>query len=418
MHSLIRSYTLKFNPSLEEEFKSYSASKDKYYVRIAFFLFSLLYALFSITDYILVPDWFPLFFIIRFFIVIPALLITIIFTFHQNYYKYKQLILTANYILGGMGIVVMLLVEPLNIIYYGGLFLVFTSGYFMLHLNTKNATIGGFSILTGFILGIIMSNQMSLTILSVSMFLFAENIIGTLGAYQLEKFKRQEFVNIYNLNMSHHDLSITVTEKIEEISKAQISTIYALAKLAESRDLETGEHIERVGNLCYQLATTLPNHYFNSYEHKIEFTKAIQLASALHDIGKVGIADAILNKPGPLNEEELTIMRTHTEIGSATLYKLHEQYPNNAFVSLGIEITNSHHEKWDGTGYPKGLSGLEIPLSARIMAIIDVYDALISARPYKPAYTHETALELIKNDSGKQFDPELVPYFIKLFKTS
>lgn len=409
------SYNLKFEESVEEIFINYSATKDKHYIRIAFLLFSMLYALFSITDYILVPIWFSTFFMIRFFIVIPALILTMAFTYHPSYYKYKQLILTVDYILGGMGIVFMLLVEPLNVIYYGGLFLVFTSGYFMLHLNTKNTVIGGFSILVGFVLGILITRQMNLIIFSVSMFLFAENIIGALGAYQLEKFKRNEFLNNFNLNRSHENLSVTVNEKVEEIYKAQISTIYALAKLAESRDTETGEHIERVGNLCYRLASMLPMEYFDSEAHKTEFIKAIQLASALHDIGKVGIADAILNKPGPLNDEELKIMRTHTEIGSATLYKLQEQYPNNAFVSLGINITNSHHEKWDGSGYPNGLAGLEIPLSARIMAIVDVYDALISARPYKPAYTHEYALELILEDAGKHFDPDLVQYFIKLF---
>lgn len=412
------SYRLKFDRDLEDQYKAYSASKDRHYIRIAFMLFSLLYGLFSITDYLLVPEYFLVFFFIRFAIVIPVLLLTIAFTFYKGYYRYKQLILSVDYIIGGMGIVVMLLLEPLNIIYYGGLFLVFTSGYFMLHLNTRNAIIAGFVILSGFLIGILITNQMTLTLFSVSMFLLAENIIGALGAYQLERFKRNEFLHISKLNASHDDLSIAVTEKTEEISKAQISTIYALAKLAESRDLETGEHIERVGDLCYKLASLLPIHYFDTPANKTEFVRAIRIASALHDIGKVGIEDAILNKPGPLNDEELIIMRKHAEIGSSTLYKLHEQYPNNAFVNLGIEITSYHHERWDGSGYPKGLSGLNIPLSARIMAIVDVYDALASPRPYKPAFTHEHAIEILLSESGKHFDPDLIPYFISLFEES
>jgi len=140
------------------------------------------------------------------------------------------------------------------------------------------------------------------------------------------------------------------------------------------------------------------------------------LASSLHDIGKVGIPDSILNKPGKLTEDEFSIMKTHVEIGTNTLSKLQEEYPNNSFVQLGIEITQCHHEKWDGNGYPKGLSGNDIPLSARIMAIVDVYDALISQRSYKLAYTHEDAIVMINEQIGKHFDPDLVNYFNELFK--
>lgn len=317
--------------------------------------------------------------------------------------------------IGGGAIVVMLVLEPMNVIYYGGLFLVFTSGYFMIDLNTKYAMISGFMILSTFLLGILITRQMNVTIFSVTLFLLAENIIGGLGAYQLERYKRREFLNIHQLNASHVELNATVIEKAEELLNSQMATIYALAKLAESRDLETGEHIERVGKLCFKLANMLPLSYYESYDQKIEFVRSIQIASALHDIGKVGIADSILNKPGPLNDSEIQVMRTHTRIGRDILRKLHEQYPNNIFVNLGIEITSYHHEKWDGTGYPNHLKGIEIPLSARIMAIVDVYDALVSKRPYKEAFSHEKALAIISNDSGKHFDPDLVAHFLNLF---
>jgi len=406
---------LKFDTELEKSYRIYSTSKDKTYIRIAFMLFSLLYALFSFTDYILVPQWFSLFFAIRFFIVIPTLLITILLTYHPNYYKWKQPLLLFNYFIGGMGICTMLILEPLNIIYYGGLFLIFTSGYFMLHLTTKYAIVGGFSVLSLFILGTLYVGNMSMIVFSATLFLVAENLIGSMGAYQIDRFKRNEFLHVHNLNLEQEALHTTVNEKIEEISIAQISTISALAKLAESRDKETGEHIERVGQLCYQLANNLPLHYFTTLEEKIEFSNAIRLASTLHDIGKVGISDAILNKPGPLNDEELRIMRTHSQIGSATLAKLNEQYPKNFLIKLGIEITHSHHERWDGSGYPDGLKGEEIPLSARIMAITDVYDALVSKRPYKPPFPHEQAFSILKDESGKHFDPDLIPYFLSLF---
>ena len=207
-----------------------------------------------------------------------------------------------------------------------------------------------------------------------------------------------------------------MSDKDEEISKAQVSTIVALARLAESRDKLTGEHIERVGELCYKLTQILPTQYFESASHKIEFTNVIRLASSLHDIGKVGISDSILNKPGHLTSYEYDIMKTHVNIGTEILSKLYEEYPKNSFVRLGIEITKCHHEKWDGSGYPSGVAGKDIPLAARIMALADVYDALVSQRPYKNAMNHDEAMHIIINDSGKHFDPELLEYFQEIFK--
>lgn len=171
-----------------------------------------------------------------------------------------------------------------------------------------------------------------------------------------------------------------------------------------------------MGELCQSLSELLPISYFDSEVHKDDFVKSIRLASSLHDIGKVGISDSILNKPGKLTYDEFEIMKTHVEIGTNTLSKLHEEYPNNSFVQLGIEITQCHHERWDGSGYPSGLSGKDIPLSARIMAIVDVYDALISQRSYKLPYTHEDAMMMINEQVGKHFDPELVYYFNQLLK--
>ncbi len=252
--------------------------------------------------------------------------------------------------------------------------------------------------------------------LNAFLFLFAENGIGALGAYQIERFRRNEFLNIHNMSKEQIQLNQMVEEKIQEVLTTQISTIIALAKLAESRDQETGEHIERVGGLCYMIAEALPMDYFNSENDKREFCDTIHYASVLHDIGKVAISDAILNKPGPLTEAEFDIMRTHSQIGSGTLASLHTQYPNNFFVKLGIQITQSHHERWDGTGYPEGLKERAIPLSARIMAIADVYDALVSKRPYKPAFSHERAVEIITEESGSHFDPELVNLFLDIFE--
>lgn len=407
---------LKFVPELESQFKQYISLQDKRYIRVALSLFMFLFAAFSISDFLLVPESFKFFFAIRFYIVIPALLMVLATTFSPIYVNFKQLILLGAFLTGGFGIAVMLVVHPLNIVYYGGLFLVFTSGYFLLNLNYQYAIFGGFTILSTFLMGAIIYGVMSLQVFIAFIFLLSENILGSFGAYQLEALRRKEFLSLDNLNKEHLQLSYVVDDKIKELSTAQISTITALANLAESRDQETGEHIERVSILCHEMAMAMPLNYFINAKEKEDFVDTIRHASVLHDIGKVAISDVILNKPGPLTPEEIYEMRKHAKIGSKTLVKLHEEYPNNLFVKLGIEITQYHHEYWDGNGYPEGLRGNNIPLSARIMAIADVYDALVSKRPYKPAFSHEKALQIITDESGTHFDPDLVKIFLEIMK--
>ena len=202
-----------------------------------------------------------------------------------------------------------------------------------------------------------------------------------------------------------------VSEKVTELSESQMATIFALVKLAESRDDETGAHIERTASFCRllaQKARTLPQFHGLIDD---EYVATIYRASPLHDIGKVGISDLILLKPGKLTPEEFAVMKTHVEIGYQTLSNIDKRYQNNAFVQMGLDITRFHHEKWDGSGYLFELQGEEIPLSARIMALADVYDALRSKRVYKPAFSHEMAMEIIVEGRGKHFDPALVDLF-------
>lgn len=207
-----------------------------------------------------------------------------------------------------------------------------------------------------------------------------------------------------------------VSEKVKETSDAQMATIFALVKLAESRDDETGAHIERTASFCRLLAEkarTLPRYASVITD---EYLTAIYRASPLHDIGKVGISDLILLKPGKLTPEEFAIMKTHVEIGYQTLKSVDKRYMNNTFIQMGLEITRYHHEKWDGSGYLAALKGEDIPLSARIMALSDVYDALRSKRVYKPAYTHEKSMEIIEEGRGKHFDPTLTDLFLNYHK--
>ena len=187
-----------------------------------------------------------------------------------------------------------------------------------------------------------------------------------------------------------------------------------MAKLAESRDPETGEHLERMAEYNKLLCKNL--RMLPKYESIIDdkYIENIHAASPLHDIGKVGIPDNILTKPGKLSEREFDIMKTHSAIGADTLRIVDEKHPGNDLVRMGIEIAESHHEKWDGAGYPNGVSGENIPLAGRILALGDVYDALTSKRVYKEAFSHEKSREIILEGRGTHFDPDVVGAFISI----
>ena len=226
-----------------------------------------------------------------------------------------------------------------------------------------------------------------------------------------EKGKRaaeQKKLETYNNNLKQ-----MVEEKVKEISESQMATIFALAKLAEARDDDTGEHLKRVQLLCRLIAEKLGLR--SDYKDRInaDYIDNLQEASPLHDIGKVGIRDGILLKPGKLTAEEFEEMKQHTLIGANTLKEVYQNYPNNYFVKIGIEIARSHHENWDGSGYPDGLCGDEIPLSAQIMALVDVYDALRSKRVYKDAYSNSEAKKIIIEGSNKHFNPLIVETFVE-----
>ena len=203
------------------------------------------------------------------------------------------------------------------------------------------------------------------------------------------------------------------SKKDKELFEAQMATIYSLVKLSESRDYNTGAHAERVSVFCELLARHLRSiPRYKDYLNE-DYINNLFKASPLHDIGKVGIPDDILLKQGKLTEEEFEVMKSHTTIGANTLKEIKKKFPDNKFLELGINITLYHHERWDSTGYPHGLSGEEIPLSARIMAIADAYEALRSKRVYKDAYTHEESLEIIKQGAGTFYDPEMVDILIQ-----
>jgi putative two-component system response regulator len=185
--------------------------------------------------------------------------------------------------------------------------------------------------------------------------------------------------------------------------------IFSLAKLAESRDTDTGYHLERIRYYSKQLAQALAHAGHDQINNV--FIDNIFLTSPLHDIGKVGIPDTILLKPGRLDDEEFTFMKTHCQIGYTTLNEVVKKYPRIDYLVMSANIALYHHEKYNGSGYPHGLAGEDIPLAARIVALADVYDALISKRVYKEAFTHENARSIIISDKGTHFDPLVVEAF-------
>ncbi len=189
--------------------------------------------------------------------------------------------------------------------------------------------------------------------------------------------------------------------------------IFALAKLAESRDSETGAHLERVQSYSRVLAQRLSQDATFRGEIDAEFIRLIYLTSPLHDIGKVGIPDAVLLKAGKLNEQEYAIMKTHAALGAKTLDAALERFPEAKFLRMARDIAATHHERWDGGGYPAGLAGDAIPLCGRIVALADVYDALTTKRVYKDAFEHDLARSMIVEASGRQFDPKIVDAFLE-----
>lgn len=219
------------------------------------------------------------------------------------------------------------------------------------------------------------------------------------------------------LQQQNEILEIKVAERTLELALTQDVTIHSLASLAETRDNETGGHILRTQRYVLALAQRLAA--TPRYAAVLD-QRTIQLyykCAPLHDIGKVGVPDAILQKPGKLSDEEFTIMKTHCELGYQALLraeKLLAAESRLSFLAQAMDIAYCHHEKFNGTGYPRGLAGQDIPLAGRVMAVADVYDALICKRVYKPPFSHEKAVAIISGDAGSHFCPDVVAAFLEL----
>jgi putative two-component system response regulator len=230
---------------------------------------------------------------------------------------------------------------------------------------------------------------------------------------QIQLKQAQDSLRVHNA-----DLETEVRRRMRDNRIVEDVAMRALASLAETRDNETGNHIRRTQGYVELLARSLAQ--YDSYRPRLsaDTIDILVKAAPLHDIGKVGIPDHILNKPGPLTPDEWEIMKQHTVIGAKSIEHAmigEADHTPLAFLHVAMDIADAHHEKWDGSGYPNGTQGDAIPLAARLMALADVFDALISRRVYKPAFSHEEAKRIILEGRGSHFEPILVDIFVERF---
>lgn len=228
-------------------------------------------------------------------------------------------------------------------------------------------------------------------------------IIGVLQLINIpENTLTEDGLRIIRATAAQASIALSNALLLDELKSAQLDTIYRLAKVAEFKDKETGNHIKRMSNVSMLITKALTE--------DTDFAELILYASPMHDIGKVAISDNILLKPGKLTMEEFEIMKTHTTVGGDIL-----KGADTKLLNIAHKIALYHHEKYNGTGYPYGIRGNNIPLEARIVAVADVFDALVSKRPYKDPWPHEEALKFIVAQKGQHFDPDVVDAFIKVY---
>lgn len=209
-----------------------------------------------------------------------------------------------------------------------------------------------------------------------------------------------------------------VNQRVEEVQAVQDLAILAMAMISETRDHETGQHVRRTQRYVQLLMNELIRDVRFAHELSDLNVSLIVKSTPLHDVGKIGIPDALLRKPGKLAPDEFEIMKQHTTIGRDALAAVELQIgQHSAFLQHAREIAYLHHERWDGSGYPLGLASQAIPISARVMAVADVYDALVSKRPYKKPVAHKAAVEVIENGAGTHFDPDIVRSFLRIHES-
>ena len=219
---------------------------------------------------------------------------------------------------------------------------------------------------------------------------------------------------LLNRIKTHLNIDEIIRERTSQLNRLQNSIVSVLADMVENRDKGTGGHIERTSMYIKILIDEMKTHGVYAEEINSWDEEKIISSARMHDLGKISITDLIVNKPGKLSKEEYELMKTHAIEGERIIDKIISRTGEGEFLRNARLFAGSHHEWWNGNGYPRGLKGEEIPLQGRIMAIVDVYDALVSERPYKKAFTDEEAVKIIMESSGTQYDPKITEVFFKV----
>lgn len=224
---------------------------------------------------------------------------------------------------------------------------------------------------------------------------------------RLEKYKNQ-------LEEENERKTHAITEHNQRMLTIQENTVIGMATLVESRDHDTGEHVKRTGRYVELLTRAAQKVGYCTEILTDDYAELLIKAAPMHDIGKIAVSDSILQKPGKLTDEEFSIMKEHTTAGGRLIVEVLSSIEEQEYVNIAAQIAEGHHEKWDGSGYPKGLCGSDIPICARIMAVADVFDALVSKRCYKEPMSVDEAFKIIEESSGSHFDPELARLFCSI----
>jgi len=394
--------------------------------------------MFGFIDYLLFPKFFKIFALYR-TLAAGACLVLYLVNRYVNL-GFKSFYLgVAGYYLVGFSIIKMILdLGGYTTSYYAGLNLVFIGFTVILPLDTRRTATHCVLLYLIYITALLLTKQPEhlALFLSNNSFVVSTLVIVIFAAYVNHQLRWKEYISRVHLEELRNQLkrySEGLENVVEEKHKAlmknieelherqemlvetQRAAIFGLAKLAESRDKGTGEHLARMRCVCKAIAEEMlsSDDYGDQMDEK--FIEDLADSCALHDLGKVAVPDAVLLKPGPLTDEEYEVIQKHAAVGGDALKAIDERLGNESFIRIGQEIAYFHHERYDGTGYPTGLKGEEIPLSARIVAVADVYDALTSKRCYREPIAPEEALDYIVRSRGRHFDPKVVDAFLRTY---
>ncbi len=393
--------------------------------------------LFALLDYFLYPAQWRTFLVYRMIASGGCLILWAVNRSREWGDQSFYLGLTAFYLVGGIIIMMILNLDSLSTPYYAGLNLVFIGFCLLLPVRASRTLLHTLVLYAIYLTLTLTINwpHYDFVFLANNLFVVATLVIAYVGAHTNMRLRWKEYLLRVDLEgvqamLREHSSSLEVlvdkkqqalVRKVKQLEeqqevqlKTQQATIFGLAKLADSRDKYTGEHLDRIRTLCREIALELGRD--QRYQGRIDagFVDNLTDSCSLHDLGKVAIPDAILLKPGPLTAEEYEAIKRHTSIGGEALRDMDEKLGQASFIAMGREIALFHHERYDGGGYPHGLKGEEIPLSALIVAVADTYDALTSDRCYQTERPHAEAVKIIARERGAQFHPDVVDAFLRI----